>query len=314
VQAAYPAAIGGRTYGDHRAGTARRFALVAGVEHISVLFSETANQEIVAWLNATFGVPAPSPVAHAKPIQSALLIYLAAMIGFVPLAAFLFGQGPGRPAGSTARLPLPAASAIVLMVTAAVVATVVMRFVPSGWIPLLAGDYLAGFFLVAGVTTLAGLMALRRPLAFRALPVPALAWRTLALATYALVTFGVTAQATWLNFVLVGDRRWLAMALFPLWLIFFLGDEALLDGRNGRSRALWAAVGKLLIVAVLIGAVFVARAPFFLLLLVPALVPLLALHGFYSHVLHRYRSGPLPAAAMHAAMFSWMLAAVFPLT
>ena len=314
VRALHPLAEPGHTYGDYSAGTARRFVLVPGVEHISVLFSETADDEIVGWLNAVFGAGAGQSVSHSKPIQSALLVLLAAAIGFVPFAALLFGLGAHAGAQAPSRAAMSTPVALMLLAAALLAATLVMRFVPSGWIPLLAGDYLAGFFSVCGVVTLTGLLALGRPV-FDATQSPlALAWKAAALATYALVTFGITAQATWLNFVLVGDRRWLAVALFPLWLVYFLGDEALLAGRAGWSRVIWAVAGKLVTVGVLIGAVFVARAPFFLLLLVPALVPLLALHGFYAHVLHRYAPGPLPAAMMNAAMFAWMLAAVFPLT
>ena len=43
------------TYGDFAAGTARRFVLAAGAEHIGVLYSRDALREVLAWMDAVFG-------------------------------------------------------------------------------------------------------------------------------------------------------------------------------------------------------------------------------------------------------------------
>uniref|UniRef100_UPI0035937952 alpha/beta hydrolase n=1 Tax=Thiocapsa sp. TaxID=2024551 RepID=UPI0035937952 len=44
----------GRTYGDPADGSARRLVLAPGVEHIGVLYSETALAESLGWLDRTF--------------------------------------------------------------------------------------------------------------------------------------------------------------------------------------------------------------------------------------------------------------------
>jgi hypothetical protein len=137
-------------------------------------------------------------------------------------------------------------------------------------------------------------------------------WRSLLLAGAASIAFAAVARAAWLNTWLTGLRPWLAVLLWPAWFVFFLAQDRLLRARPAREYFGWTAATALVLAAVLVGAVFALRAPSFLMLIVPAFVPLLLVHGAFGHVLRRRTSSSIPAACIHATVFAWLTAAVFP--
>jgi hypothetical protein len=199
-----------------------------------------------------------------------------------------------------------------LVLGSAAIAAIVMRFVPAGWLPLLTADYLCGFFLLAGVSLAAGLAYLGRP-AIPALPSLAIFWRTVVLVTAAIVPFALVAQASWLNLVLVGPRRWLVAVIFPVWLAYFLAADSLYRTRPAHSYFLAWVSSTVVTIVVLLAAVFLLRAPFFLLLLAPALMPVLLWLGLYGHWLRSRTQSPWPLACVGAALLAWLTAAVFPI-
>ena len=311
VTASYPLADARRLQGTWADGTARQCVVVPGVEHIGVLFSRPAAIAVVHWLDAALGVHPPGrPVETAIPMIPALWLHAAAAIVFLLLAETLFPRW--RAVDAAASAPLPRLTLAIVMSGAAVMAAVVMRFAPGGWIPLLTADYLCGFFAVTGLVVAVALPLLGRPIA-RPLPSLDVAWRTLVLVSFAIVMFAIVAQLSWLNMHLVGARRWLAMAVFPLLLLYVLSLDSLLRGRPASEYFAWWAGFTLLAVAVLLSAVFTLRAPFFLLLLAPALLPIFLWLGLYGHWLRSRAPSAWPAACVAAAMLAWLMAAVFPL-
>lgn len=313
IQAAYPDAVEGRTYGRWEDGTARRAVFVPGVEHVGILFSRAAIADIVEWIGRSTGGPAIGEPVFAIPIPWVLVIYAGVALGFVPLAGLLFAapatRGEAR-AGATIWPALPRAIALVVSLLAGVIFA---RFRPPGWIPLLTADYLALFFLAAGIAMFWALTL--RPRRFTlAAPTAGLLWRTACVTLYAVGGFGLTAQFTWLDIELVGERQWLVLVLFPVWLVYFLADEIVHADLAGARRLRWYVGGKLLSVAAVLGATAAGAAPVFLLLLAPALVPMFLLHAYYSHWLNRFTGDPLPAALLNATVFAWLMAAVFPLS
>lgn len=116
-------AVAGRTYGDFASGTARRFALAEGVEHISVLYSAAAQREALDWIDRGLGAP---PAAAGRPYVDArggwlALLYLGLVALAWPLAVLLpravaradsaaspAGAPPGRAGGVAAALAMRA--------------------------------------------------------------------------------------------------------------------------------------------------------------------------------------------------------------
>ncbi|MCU0256694.1 MAG: hypothetical protein MUF60_08105, partial [Vicinamibacterales bacterium] len=299
-----------RRQGDWAAGTARQCLVVAGVEHVAVLFSGPALTAAVRWLDGALGAyPPERHVGTAIPMRPALWLHAAGAVLFLLLSELLF---PRARAGAHVAAPLAGPLVGMLAIGAAAVAAVAMRFVPGGWIPLLTADYLSGFFAIAGLLVVAALARLGRPV-LGARPSLAVAWRTAVLAAAAFGAFALVAQLSWLNVELVGDRRWLAVAVFPAWFVYFLGWDALLRTRPAREYFAWSIGSTLATVAVLVAAVFTLRAPFFLLLLAPALLPMFLLLALYGHWLRARTPGAWPTASVAAAFFAWLVAAVFPL-
>jgi hypothetical protein len=308
VTASYPSADPAERQGSWADGTARQCVIVPGVEHISVLFSARAATSVVRWLDGALGAyPADRAIVTAMPFGPALSLHAAGALLFLLLAEWLF---PRR--SPVAPRSLPRLAVLAIVVGSTTVAAVVMRFVPGGWIPLLTADYLCGFFVAAGLCTLLTLLAIGRPVIGSA-PSPGLAWRTVVLVTVALLTFLVIAQVSWLNTLLVGARRGLVVAVFPAWLVYLLAIDALLRTRPPREYLLGSVVITLLTTVVLVGAVFTLQAPFFLLLLAPALAPLFFLVGLHASWLRTRTTSAWPAACVGAALLAWLMAAVFPL-
>jgi dienelactone hydrolase len=312
VIASYPQADPMQRQGTWADGTARQCVVVPGVEHIGVLFSGTAVTTVVRWLDAALGThPLERPVETAIPMIPALWLHLAGAIVFLLVAEMLFSRA-GSEAAALGAKPLPALGLLAALVGSVAIAAVAMRFVPGGWIPLLTADYLCGFYAVTGLAVAAVLLALGRPIV-RPLPSLDVAWRTFVLVTVALALFASVAQLSWLNLHLAGVRRWLAVAVFPAWLLYFLAFDSLLRTRPAREYFAWSMGSAVLTIVVLVAAIFTLRAPFFLLLLAPALLPILLWLGLYGHWLRARTSGVWPAACVAAAMLAWLMAAVFPL-
>ena len=140
------AAQAGVTYGHFADGSARRTAFSAHVEHASVLFSQDSMRESRSWLDQSFGVHRDQPARLPERGPWILLLIAGAVALAWPLAGLLPridtpGSGAGR---SWRQLALPIA--LPLAVT-----PLILRVVPTHFLPVLVGDYLAVHFLVYGL-------------------------------------------------------------------------------------------------------------------------------------------------------------------
>ncbi len=321
LRAAYPAGVAGQTYGDFARGSARRLVTIPAVEHITILFSPQTYPEIAQWLGAVFGRPPHAPAVDGRMGWVALL-YLAAAIGFCPLARLLLPRAQSSPAAAQRR-PVSGLMALLIALAVGILTPLVMTRVPIDWMPLTVGNYAGAFFLVAGAGIWAGI-ALRavfmrrrdaqpaRLLIQIQLPPRRLILAAVALAAYALVTFGLTAHLTWTSFALVGERLWMALVLFVFMLVYFWADETLIWRPSARARLGVYALSKVTLLASLVVGILWFGGPFFLLILLPVMLVLFVWHGLYAHCLHRLTGRPWVAATLNAAVFAWMIAATFP--
>jgi dienelactone hydrolase len=314
---AYPGAALGRVYGSWADGTARQCVIVPGVEHIGILFSNATISAIVRWLDSAFGLePVRRDVTSAVPVWWALALHLGGVLAHLVLIDLLFRRVQGVPthAPDETQFPnrLPRGAVAVVFVAPTLLAALVMRVVPDGWFPLLTADYLCGFYLIAGVVIAVGLRQIGVPL-LGGLPGAGLIARAVIVALGGLAVFGIVAHYTWLNTWLVAPRGWLVALVFPAWLVYFVAQDRLLRTRPAREYLAGCVLFTLATMALLAGAVVLLQAPFFLLLLVPAFVPLLILHGVYGHWLRTRTASSLPAGLLNALVLAWVMAAVFPL-
>jgi len=333
---AYPDGVAGQTYGNFADGTARRLVLIPGVEHITILFSPETYREVVTWLDQAFGVSRAGAIAADARMGWVLLFYVAAAIGFWPLAQILFtaetlktqrGLKKSLRDLRASAVFLPGWRVIVIALLAAALAPVLLRLglVPYQWMPLTVGNYVGMYFLIYGLIVGGYWLVERRGrLALKPAPVGIVNTASLsdalkqllpalALAAYALLTFGFVAHLTWNNFALVGDRAWIGVVLFVCCFVFFLADEIVVARPSrGRRLALYA-LTKLIVLVSLLIAVAALGAPGFLLLLLPVMVILFLWHGLYSHWLFGITGRPWAGALVNAAVFAWTISATFAL-
>jgi hypothetical protein len=301
----------GVTYGDVNLGTARRAAFSAGVEHIGVLFSPSSMDEALRWLDASFGLPTRSAryVDHRGPWVVLLLT------GFVllawPLSRLLPPVAdPPAGAGLSGRWLWP------FLVGPAVLTPLILRVVPTRFLPVLVADYVAAHFACYGLLTALGLLLVRARRNSAARPVrvrrAALIGAALATTLYALVGLGSIIDAWVASFVPAPGRMPILLAMLAGTLPFFLADEWL---TRGAGAARWAnPASKLAFLLSL--ALAVGLDPgrlFFLVIIVPAIVVLFLIYGMLSAWVYRRTGHPAVGALASAVAFAWALAVTFPL-
>ena len=306
------------TVGDRAAGTARRAVSVAGVEHISILFSTRAHEEAADWLDAALGVPA-SDVTHPRDrLAPGALLLLASVLLFVPLARWLLPAPPqpvGSPGGPPPVRALHAYPGLVVALALGIFGAAVL---PTTRLPLSVGGYSAGFFALVGVVLLlcarfaragagAGLLGARF-----AVPGAGIRSRTVVaaavLVAYAVVAVAVPTHLALTSAVPVGARWWLLPVVVACVALFLLGAERLAVGSPWRLPLVLGATAVAILVATLAGI-----GPAFVLLVLPVLVVQLGWYWAWSLVLRR-RAAPIwLATVVGAVVVGWPIATSMPL-
>ncbi len=302
-------AVAGVTYGDFAAGTARRAAVSPHAEHISVLYKQATMAEALAWLDATFGVTrASTPYLDAR--GSWILLLLA---GIVVLARPLSGLLPvvaSRPAGAGLRWRQLAP--VLLMPTIAT--PLLLRVVPTHFLPVLVADYLAVHFAVYGVLIACGLLWLRRGrVPVRAgTSLPRLLAASAAVTLYAVGLLFWAIDTNFTSFMPSPGRVPLLAAMLVGTLAFFLSMEWLTRGEQA-ARGGYAVAEIAFVVSLAIAVALDFERLFFLIIIVPLIVFFFVVYGLLSGWVYRGTRHPLVAGIASAIAFAWAIGVTFPL-
>jgi pimeloyl-ACP methyl ester carboxylesterase len=303
----------GVTYGSFANGTARRAAFSPHSEHVSVLYSQNSMGEALAWLDQTFGMPrAATPHLDARGPWIMLLL-----AGVVLLARPLSMLLPivSRPAVGAAlhwRQLWPA------LLVPALVTPLILRVLPTHFLPILVGDYLAAHFAMYGLLTAACIRLSGKAQPAR-LPVPTGALATAAVAAmlfgFVCIVWPIDIHVT--SFVPGPARLALMAAMLAGTLPFFLSDEWLTRGVDDAGRpAAWGAYGATKLAFLMSLGLAVAldfQRLFFLLIIVPVIVIFFIVYGLFSAWMYRRTGHPFVAAIANAVAFAWAIAVTFPL-
>ena len=298
----------GVTYGSVENGSARRMAIAPDVEHVSVLYSQTSAREAQAWLDAAFARPATG-ASYADARGGWVLLLLAGIVALMrPVAALLpvvaaVPVGGGMP---WRRLALP-----LLAATAAT--PLILRVVPTDFLPVLVGDYLAVHFALFGVilAVAARLFGGAPPAAApTSLPRLILAAAVFALATTGGLALALDAQVT---AFIPGSNRWpLVLALLAGTLSFFLALEWTTHGpQAARGGYVAAKIAFLLSLGLAVGLDF--EHLFFLAIILPVVLLFFIVTGLFSRWAYRRTHHPAVAAVANAVLFAWAIGVTFPL-
>ncbi|HEX8375701.1 MAG TPA: alpha/beta fold hydrolase, partial [Geminicoccaceae bacterium] len=146
------------TYGSFADGTARRLALADGVEHIGVLYSRESMAEALGWLDQALGRQGGPGYLDARGPTLGLL-YLGLVALAYPLSRLL-PQVASTPLGAG----LPWRRLLPVALVPALVTPLVLRVLPTDFLPILLGDYLTMHFGLYGLLTAAGMWASGTPI------------------------------------------------------------------------------------------------------------------------------------------------------
>jgi dienelactone hydrolase len=336
ARAGLPVVQRARTYGDIADRTAIRAVEMPGVDHVTILYSAAAADEIIRWLAVTLGpgtepsaagsVAASSaadlPSVVASPTESAIDARLIlGLVGLVAAGVACFGLGPALAllipkVSAASRSPSMVRSLCLLLAALSVGLLVSGGSDPMGssgpmaFMPLLVGRDALGYLFVSGVALCAVLLA-RGMLTAEALR-DARTWFVAAmLCVLMYFVYGALTQPV-LDLWLAPHRvAWAALGA-GLALPYFVATEWLFRAPD-RARSwggLWA---KLLTLAVLVIGIAVGVLPGFLALAAPLLALLLLTLEVVAMAVARAAPNPWVCALFQAAIVGWTLAAAFAL-
>jgi pimeloyl-ACP methyl ester carboxylesterase len=291
--------------GDLLDGTARRMVVIPGVEHITILFSPSAQREARQWLDSTFGIqPGAEEFTDRR-----MLWYVLGLVGTLLLFWSIASLIPGSEADPYEQPTVPLLRRIGALIVGALGATTILYvFSQAGLqlndlLGLLVGGYLLLWFAIAGALSM--LLLGRMP--------AQLAWPPI---LGSLLVFG----ALWIGVGLLGSYVWLPWLLIPKRLILWplgvvlalpwllaVAQSMLPAGRLGRA-AWWLGYS-----VILVGALFLSirlnPELSFLILIFPVFPVILGLHAIATGP-YRWRT----TFALSGALFiGWLVLAVFPL-
>jgi len=298
----------GVTYGSFEDGTARRAAFAPWVGHVGVLYSTESLREARDWLARATGRAHEGFVARRGP-WVVLLIGALVLLAW-PLTRLLpvLGGPPPAPVTRWRRL-LPAA------LVPAVATPLLLRLLPTDFLPVLVGDYLAVHFATYG---LVGALALRASGQLPRLPGPGAAPGAAAVLAAALVTLyllgtlGLAIDAFVTTFVPVAERLPVLFAALAGTLLFFLADEMLVGG-EGALRGAYSATKGLFLLS-LAGAIALdLERLFFLIIVFPFLAVFFVVIGLLRAWIRQRTGEPRVAAVAGAIAFAWAITVTFPL-
>lgn len=285
---------------DFTAGRARAFVEIPGVEHISILFSPASHQGVRAWLDQALEHSGPTPPADRRMVWYGL--HLAGWLGLgLALAPLVRGAPPAGARHPSLRRQL---LGLVVGSLAAVggLALLARLFDITGLLGMLVGGAVGIWLLLLGSVWLLIARPATRPTwgaLGRGLLLFALLW----------LAFGLLAQVTWLNWLLIPERlaRWPALALACLAWKAAAGQAQ--SGLTAGGRLAWWLGQSVVVTAGLLAAAAFVPGLFFIVLVAPAIPLVLGLESIAAAIFDDAWAYALGGALF----FGWLLATLFPL-
>lgn len=307
----------GETVGSFAAGDARRLVFADGVEHVGVLYSRESLAEAVAWLNAVFGRTQAAPLDTRGP-------WLGLLFGGLLLLAYplsrLLPRAATAPLGANLGASLGWRRFALLALAPALLTPLVLRVLPTDFLPLLVGDYLAAHFALYGLLTGVGLWLSGRlsgSLSGRLREARTVPWmRTLLaaglLALYSLGALGLALDSFALSFVPTEARLPLIAVMIAGTLPYFLADEWLTRGAQA-PRGAYPLSKLCFALSLAIAVALDFERLFFLIMIIPLILVFFLLYGLFSRWAYRATGQPLVAGLANALAFAWAIAVTFPI-
>ena len=264
-------------------------------------------REAVDWLDRAFAIARPGrPVVVAQ--GPWILLLLTGVVRLARPLSRLLPRLAAPPVGAGLgwrRIGLP-------LLVPMVAAPLLLRVLPTHFLPVLVGDYLAAHFAVYGLLTAACLAWLRVPWPPRAAIAPRSWGRRALVVAFGFVGLVWPIDAFVTSFLPGPERRLLILVMLVGTLLYFLADEWLTRG-PGAARGAYAASKLAFLVSLAIAVALDFERLFFLILIIPVIVPFFVVYGLFSAWTYRGTGNPLVAGIANAVAFAWAIGVTFPL-
>jgi len=301
---------------DFQQKRATKLVLIPRATHTSLLFDRRVEDWSVDWARNALNLKAGERIAApGYPVLGGILGIVGLSLLY-PLAASASIALLRAQASEPAPMPASPTRILLIWVPAALMAVLVLKF----WVPLRAlrlwtGDYLASFFLLAGVLLLALLWkASHAALRFNLRAIAAAG--VLGLAT--ILAFG--AWLSWqLDDVWMNAPRWLRFApVVAASLPYFAAEELALGtpsaSQGWRRWGMFMLLRLILWLALMFALLVLWSGQILVLLLTIYLLALSIVQRAAADAVYRRTGSVAAAATLDAILAGWFIAAVFPLT
>ena len=305
--------------GNPAQNTGRRVAVLAGLNHITILTAGTTFQELLTWLHRAS--PQQVTTSHMQ-FDTRLLWLLLAVVGAIlatfplcSLAISLFGVD-ATPRSYRGQDVLFYDLCLLVGIAAAIVIQYAWR--PFAFVHILLADYVSGFFFFTALITALLIFLVRRSIPF---PLFRQAVRQLLVgflvAAFLYFTLGKISTFAWQRFALNAARFWRFGALFILVLPIFLLDEGINRGyqEKGFWRGMLASLSfKVLLVGGLLASIHFVPGLGFLSIILSILILLFLLLVLFCTQLYLSGRAAIAGVILSAALVAWSMATAFPIT
>ena len=296
------------TYGSFADGTARRFSLSSGVEHVGVLYSGDSLREALDWLNEVYGRNGSGFLDRRGLSLGALFLGLVLLAR--PLSTLLPIAAAARPLGAG----LPWRRLLPVAIIPAIATPLILWKVPTGFLPILLGDYLAAHFFIYGMLTVVGLWIVGRQndAAPAVTSIMRLIVAAILVAVYCVVVFGWPIDRYVASFMPIPARLPLIAALLIGTLPYFLADEWLTRGSHS-PRGAYALTKLCFIVSLALAVALNVQKLFFLLIIAIVILLFFVIYGLFSGWAYRATHHPFVGGLANALAFAWAIGVTFPI-
>ncbi len=302
----------GKSYGDFAQGNAVEAIRIPGVNHVTITSSPEAATTIVKWLDSTFGTARTGAIDLKDPRRGAARF---ALLLFVLLLVPL-----GRICGSMApswaeERPGPPVWMGLLIVGGALLAS--MPFAaedPASFVPLVIGSIQISWYLVAGLIVV-GAIALSHPLEWYRIREGAGAAMIGGALGFSVAYVCQVAMSPLLHHLSLSAERLTAMAMgavlmFPFW----IGFELLVRRGGLAMSTMWASLGRILILVMMVVGITLNVLPGVLMLILPIIVFAFVMIEIFSASAYSMSRNLVLIATFETLWWAWMLAASSPIT
>lgn len=308
--------VAGETYGDPAAGTARRAVWSPGVEHVGVLYSQASLAAALDWLDRSFGTArSQPPTIDAR--GPWILLLLTGVVALARPLAFVLPRVVDTPRGAGFSWSKSALPLLLPMIAT----PLLLRVLPTHFLPVLVADYLAVHFALYGLLTAACIVWQRRRTRDRSPDTPnvqdGVDYARLGLAAGAVIAYAACGIAwpidTFVTSFLPGSGRIALLAAMAIGTLpYFLADEWLTRGA-GAARGGYAASKVAFVASLALAVALDFERLFFLAIIVPIIVLFFIVHGLFSAWSYRATGHPWVGGIANAVVFAWAIGVTFPL-